>query len=127
MFQGRQQLTHRIAYELSSGKTVSKDVLILHSCDNPACCNPLHLREGTNKDNASDRSERKRHWRDSGNYAAPRGERSHFAKLNAATVASIRSDHASKRFTYREIARNHCTTVKNVCNIVTRVSWKHVP
>jgi len=31
-----------------------------HACDNPACCNPAHLREGTQKDNVQDAITRRR-------------------------------------------------------------------
>jgi hypothetical protein len=33
----------------------------LHSCDNPGCVNPDHLRWGTPKENAADMVQRKRH------------------------------------------------------------------
>ncbi len=32
----------------------------LHSCDNPACCNPKHLRLGSGQDNGDDKRERGR-------------------------------------------------------------------
>lgn len=50
---------HRIAYTLAKGPIKSGE-FILHSCDNPACCNPDHLRVGTNVDNIRDRLERNR-------------------------------------------------------------------
>lgn len=34
---------------------ITPGMCILHSCNNRACCNPLHLREGTFGDNALDR------------------------------------------------------------------------
>lgn len=59
---------------------------ILHSCDNPACCNPNHLEDGTQKKNLADRSLRGR---------APTGEK-HWTKLKPECIA--RGDrHGSKR------------------------------
>jgi hypothetical protein len=43
---------HRFAFYLSKGYLT--DLYILHRCDNPACCNPNHLFEGTQKDNVLD-------------------------------------------------------------------------
>lgn len=44
---------HRLALELS-GTPVPQDRLIMHSCDNPPCCNPAHLSVGTYLDNNRD-------------------------------------------------------------------------
>jgi hypothetical protein len=54
---GRQQLAHRIAYMLTYG---TMPPLLMHSCDNPPCCNPAHLRPGSHKTNALERKERGR-------------------------------------------------------------------
>ena len=50
---------HRFSYELHKGP-IPKGALILHSCDNPGCVNPAHLRAGTAKDNTADALHRKR-------------------------------------------------------------------
>lgn len=39
-------------------------MLVLHSCDTPACVNPDHLRVGTPLDNMQDKMKRNRHhWK----------------------------------------------------------------
>ena len=47
-------LTHRFAWELANGRPVPAGKSILHSCDNPPCCEPSHLRPGTKADNAAE-------------------------------------------------------------------------
>lgn len=49
---------HRVAFELHYG--YQPKLHILHSCDNPPCVNPAHLREGTMADNMRDRDIRGR-------------------------------------------------------------------
>jgi hypothetical protein len=44
---------HRYAL-IVSGKDVPDDKIVMHSCDNPPCCNPRHLKVGTNLDNNRD-------------------------------------------------------------------------
>lgn len=44
---------HRISYYLYNGR-IAKENLICHKCDNPKCVNPLHLFEGSSKDNTHD-------------------------------------------------------------------------
>lgn len=51
---------HRWSYEHATGETIPEGMLILHSCDNPPCVNPAHLRVGTSADNAADREARGR-------------------------------------------------------------------
>ena len=44
---------HRVAYELTYGPT---DDAVDHTCHNPPCCNPAHLRPVTVKQNAENRA-----------------------------------------------------------------------
>ena len=55
----RTEPTHRIVYEAVNGPP-ERDQLILHSCDNPPCIRPLHLRAGSGTDNSRDKFARGR-------------------------------------------------------------------
>lgn len=57
---GKMQTAHRTSYEVFVGK-VPHGKLVLHSCDNRTCFNPMHLRVGTYQDNVNDMMLRKRH------------------------------------------------------------------
>jgi len=50
---GKDVRAHRYAYSLAKGP-IPDGMMILHSCDNPPCCNPDHLRAGTAKENRED-------------------------------------------------------------------------
>jgi hypothetical protein len=58
-FDGVVQKAHRVAYQLSVGP-IPDGAHILHSCDNPPCVNPAHLRVGTRSDNMRDKVARGR-------------------------------------------------------------------
>lgn len=45
---------HRAAYQLVRG-SIPPGLCVMHTCDNPACCNPYHLKLGTRGDNNQDR------------------------------------------------------------------------
>lgn len=49
----------RFSYELANGP-IPAGMDILHSCDNPRCVNPAHLRPGTHFDNMQDKKARGR-------------------------------------------------------------------
>ena len=56
---GVAQYAHRIAYELSYDDVeFGSELYVLHCCDNPPCCNPGHLYQGTHQDNMDDRKAR---------------------------------------------------------------------
>lgn len=43
-----------VAWELHHGRQVAEGKLICHTCNNPLCCNPYHLREDTQTGNMAD-------------------------------------------------------------------------
>ena len=47
-------------WEAFNGEPIPEGKIILHSCDNPSCVNPNHLRVGTWGENMQDRSDRMR-------------------------------------------------------------------
>lgn len=44
---------NRVAWMLTNGD-IPDGMHVLHTCDNPSCCNPSHLRLGTHQDNMRD-------------------------------------------------------------------------
>lgn len=70
---------HRIAFELANGP-IDDDALVLHSCDNPACVNPAHMRLGTHEDNMNDKIVRSR---------VPAGESHYHSKATKEQVIEI--------------------------------------
>ncbi len=53
---------HRWAYECVHGP-IPDGKMILHSCDNPSCVNPKHLRPGTHMENMQDAVDRNRFFK----------------------------------------------------------------
>lgn len=52
---------HRLIYKLRKNQNFDVRLQVLHHCDNPCCCNPKHLFEGTHLDNMEDKFKKGRH------------------------------------------------------------------
>lgn len=59
-WEGRSQSAHRVVYQMARRVKLTPKQHLLHSCDNPLCVNPNHLRIGTNDDNIQDKVDRYR-------------------------------------------------------------------
>ena len=58
--QGKLVRAHRWSYEHHYDVQLKDKDVVRHLCDNPACCNPLHLLPGTQADNVQDAVNRNR-------------------------------------------------------------------
>jgi hypothetical protein len=52
--EGAQATTNCVALELKLGRRLLPGMFACHTCDNPPCCNPAHLFEGTHQANVDD-------------------------------------------------------------------------
>lgn len=113
--------THRIAFFLKEGRPQSPGLHVMHACDNPVCCNPAHLSEGTRSENMRDAYARGRM-----DARKPiRGEEHHRATLTEVQVAAIRrlKVAGAKR---RDIAEALGLSLGAIDNITSGRSWRAV-
>lgn len=107
---------HIFSYELMHGR-VPAGLLVIHSCDNPSCVNPAHLRAGTPKDNNADMVSR---WRHRYGSKHPR------SKLTEQKVREMRDCHKERDLTYRELGALFGISGSTAYKIVVGSLWSHV-
>ena len=107
---------HRLAYCEDRCLTLSaiRDHVIMHTCDNPKCVNPNHLRLGTHADNMADKAARGR---------APRGGKHWKAKLSAADVLAIRNTYSREKRNSKHLAQQYGVNRYTIINIAKRKIW----
>jgi hypothetical protein len=118
---------HCVAYELAN--TCKRWGHILHYCDNPRCCNPVHLREGTNAENVEDRMmagrDANRVGELNGRHRLTRGEVSKIRGMFARQKAILAKDPtAPRRLTYRAVAKKYGVCPSTIQHVVQRRNWK---
>jgi hypothetical protein len=95
---------------------------VLHSCDNGACCNPLHLYLGDRAQNIRDRWER-RPWRSRrGESLASAGRRGKSSRFTEKSVLEIRKQHAAG-VRIKDLAEQHSVGWNYIYKIVTGRVW----
>ena len=103
---GKKVLAYRLVKQLVTGTSLQTK-LERHTCDNPRCCNPLHLIEGTHQENMDDMKGRERHG------------------LPHHVVKSIRRLLEANR-TQQEIADLYGVSCETVSAIATKRVYNHV-
>lgn len=125
----------RVAWALVNNRWPALNEVVMHTCDNRVCCNPRHLRLGTNDDNMRDMAEKGRasqgdgHWTRSEPARVSRGSAVGTSKLTEAQVAEIRRRIAAsggRRGINVELAEEFGVTRQLIWQIAKGKWWKHV-
>jgi hypothetical protein len=106
---------HVTMWVLDHGR-VPSGLYVLHTCDQPLCVEPAHLRVGSPAENMRDKADRGRQTR---------GSQFEHAKLNEAQVHQLRLDYAAG-VSMPELAKRHAVTLQTIASAVHRRAWKHV-
>lgn len=110
----RRVSAHRITYALAFG-FIPAGLVVRHRCDNPPCCNPAHLRIGTDADNNRDKAER-------GRCRPVTGEGNGMAKLTVEAVNDMRR-RARAGASYVDLGAEYGVSDFAVWQAVTGRSW----
>jgi hypothetical protein len=91
--------------------------VVMHTCDNPKCINPEHLKGGTFKDNSVDMVSKNRQ---------ARGERNGGGvKLNPEKVKEIKSKLIQGK-SLMSLAKEYHVSKKTILNIKQNKKWKYI-
>jgi|SRR5882762_3935858 len=96
--------THRISFFLANGFWPE---ICRHTCDNPPCCDPEHLLDGTRADNTKDMITRGRH-------------KPNKRKFSDEQEDIIRSEYLAGGSSYRKLAAKYKTSFGNIQWIMRR-------
>lgn len=113
---------HHIAYILTHGelpKLSAKHIdglVIMHSCDNTLCVNPLHLSLGTHMQNIQDRQMKQRN---------ARGESHSRAKLCEQDVLRIRESYLFGA-NLKDLCSIYGISKRGIKSIIDRQNWRHI-
>jgi hypothetical protein len=116
---GRLYSPYRVVFEIAYGLIPRvpsyHGMVIMHTCDNPACCNPTHLQLGRQRDNVHDMVNKNR-------MNAKRGTANYRALLTEDQVRAIRVDPRSER----AVAAAYGVTKGCIGNVLRGRTWAHV-
>ena len=107
-YRGKRRPAHEMALSFSTGELRHAKFDTCHSCDNPACCNPSHLRFGTRASNVAEM------------YA--RGRENNPSKLTAEAVVLMRERRALGA-RQQDLAEDFGITAGLVSQIVRGLRW----
>lgn len=112
----RVELAPRVAWALVHGP-IPKGLCVLHTCDNPPCCNPAHLFLGTHAVNMADMAAKGR-----AGQLGRRGEACPHSKLTEDHVRAIRAAVEAGR-SQKEVGVEFGIDDSYVSRLVSRERW----
>lgn len=115
------ELTHVVAYELTFGpvdRTVPNHAVLHIKCDNPPCCNPLHLLSGRQCDNITDMISK-------GRMRGGNGERHNKTRFTELQIREMRRRYSEGEHV-PHLALEYEIAISGMYKIVRHLSWKHV-
>ena len=111
-YAGRMRRAHELALSFTTGEQRLPSLDTCHSCDNPPCCNPSHLRFDTRKSNVDDMASR-------GRGVTPN------RKLTDEQIITIRERRASGA-RQSDLAEQYGVSDGQISMIVRGIRWPHI-
>lgn len=109
---GSMRRASRVLWAAAHG-AIPDGLLVMHTCDNPACVEIAHLKLGTHKDNTQDMLAKGR---------GAKGERAGAAKLTQAAVADIRTSGSSTA----ELSAKYSISKSQIRRVKNGDYWRNV-
>jgi hypothetical protein len=127
---GKYWRAHRLSYTAFKGD-IPEDKVVMHTCDNPSCCNPQHLRIGTHKDNMEDRDQKGRGTKGRTipklqGHTNTRGTNHGNSKLSEHDVSTIRDLLSNSNYTQKQIGEMFGVRQSTIHKINTGKRWRHL-
>lgn len=114
-------MVHQYSYYLANHTLPqnTRKKILMHSCDNPPCVNPAHLKQGTYQENSTDMTLKNRQ---------AKGPKINNAKLTETKVKTIRALYSVNKRLYSSVKLGKIFGVASttITNIIKRKTWKHL-
>lgn len=116
---------HRVIYSLAYPGVITWNLpalgsmtgFLLHTCDNPPCCNPAHLYVGTHADNMADKKRR-------GRFPDFSGGKSAKCKLTIEQAREIRRLRKDENISARELANRYAISLPSIKTLLRGNSYR---
>jgi hypothetical protein len=117
---------HRLALIFYNGGKIEDGKLVLHNCNNPGCCNPNHLRWGSQKENIQDCIAAGRKTDPPRGNKPPIifGEKNSNAVMTYEKVKELRELWSKKKTRANDLAKMFDISISTVYQIAAYKTWK---